>query len=120
MIRREPHSLHYIQLCNYLDPGIVPIKAQPSSSWWLLASHKPMARWLVIFTLLCRCGALDLPDVSDNTGAEPSRTKPGGLLRGVQNVLYPPIKLFREVCTRTGQRSTSRVVSLLVGTRNCQ
>jgi len=40
--------------------------------------------------------AIDVPDVGEGlTPAQPS-PKPGGLLRGVQNALYPPIKLFRE------------------------
>ena len=51
--------------------------------------------------LLCGCAALDIPDPGNGLkGAEPAATKPGSLLRSVQNVLYPPIKLFREVRAR--------------------
>ena len=57
-----------------------------------------LLRQVLVLVILCRSWALDLPDVRDNpSGVHPTPRRPGALLRGVQNVVYPPIKLFREV-----------------------
>jgi len=59
----------------------------------------PRSRILSLLLLLYVHGidALDVPDPGDGLhGVSPATQQPSSLLRGVQNVLYPPIKLFRE------------------------